>query len=174
MPERAVASQDLRAFASGEGEPLSLGGRTLLTVRAEWTGGAYCLLDQVIAPGFITAPHFHDRESQVSLVVEGRLGFWVDGDELEGGPGSCIFRPAGKPHALWNSTDQPAHMIEITTPAGRFQSCLLQLSAMIDAGTADEAAVREFAAANGTHFVDGVLDDLKRRHGLSERGGFWR
>ena len=64
--------------------------------------------------------------------------------------------------------------LEITTPAARFQSYLLELSSMIDGGEADETAVREFAAANGTHFVDGVLDDLKRRHGLSERGGFWR
>lgn len=162
------------AFASGGGQPLPLGGRTLLTVRAEWTGGAYCLLDQIVSSGFITAPHFHESEAQVSLVVAGTLGFWVDGDELEAGPGACVFRPAGKAHALWNPTREPAHMIEITSPAGPFQRYLLELASMIESGNADEATVREFAAAHGTHFVDGVLDELKQRHGLDEQGGFWR
>jgi len=173
MPD-SEGPQNLALFAPGEGQRLSLGSRTLLTVRSEWTGGAYCLLDQIIEPGFITAPHMHDMESQVSIVVEGTLGFWVDGDEFEAGTGSCVFRPAGKPHALWNPAGQPAHMLEVTTPAVEFQQYLLDLSDMIDSGTADEATVREFASAHGTHFVDGVLDDLRERHGLHVQGGFWR
>lgn len=159
---------------AGEGQPLSLGAKTVLTVRAEWTGGAYCVLDQVVAPGFITPAHYHERESQVSLVIDGQLGFWVDGDEFDAGPGATVYRPAGKAHALWNPTASPVRMIEVTTPAEDFQRYLVQLSDMIDADTADPATVRDFAAANGVHFVDGVIDELRERHGLHEEGGFWR
>ena len=159
---------------AGDGQLLSLGSRTILTVRAEWTGGAYCLLDQIVEPGFITPAHFHENESQVSLVIDGRLGFWIDGEEFEAGPGASVYRPAGKPHALWNATSSPVRMVEVTTPATGFQQYLLELSDMIDAGTADPATVRRFAAANGVHFVDGVVDELRERDGLHETGGFWR
>ena len=170
----AAGLAELAVVQPGGGQRLSIGTDVFLTVRAEWTAGAYCLLDQVVAPRFVTPPHVHERESQVSLVLDGVLGFWVDGEEFEAGPGACVYRPAGKPHALWNPGAEPVRMIEVTTPATDFQRYLLALSDMIDAGTGDPERVAAFAAENGMHFVDGVLDGLRDRHGLHAEGGFWK
>lgn len=159
----------------GGGFPLSVGQETSVLGDAALTGGAYSVLDQVVPPRLIVPPHVHAHETQVSLVLEGTLGFWVDGDVAEVGAGGYVLRPAGLPHALWNPTDAPARMLELTSPGARFEQYMRDASALMDEGAATPESIAELAAGYGIGFVDGEpLRELCERHGLSPAGGFWR
>ncbi len=159
--------------AAGTGLPLSVGSSTVIIGLAEWTDGAYNVLDQIVPAGLIVAPHVHDHEAQSAFVVTGRIGFWIDGDEFDLGAGDYILRPAGKPHSLWNSTDEPSRMLEITSPASSFERYMRALSKLADAGQAEPSRVVTLAASYGIRFVDG-LEALSARHGVSAAGGFWK
>jgi quercetin dioxygenase-like cupin family protein len=159
---------------AGEGRPLSLGQDMVVLGGAALTGGAYSVLDQVVPPRLIVPPHVHDHETQVSLVVSGTLGFWVDGDTAEVGAGGYVLRPAGRPHALWNPTDEPARMIELTSPGAAFEEYMIAASALMDSGDATPESVGALAARYGIRFIDGPLAELSERYGVSPAGGFWK
>lgn len=150
------------------GEGVRLGSDDLrLTGRAEWTGGDFMLLDQVVPPKTITRAHRHRDQSQGAYVLEGTIGFWVDGEEVEAGPGTYVVRPAGSVHALWNPTDTEARMLEVTSAATAFQE--LALAATGAVSPAEPLA--ELAARVGTAFDDEVTETLCRRHGVSTEAG---
>jgi mannose-6-phosphate isomerase-like protein (cupin superfamily) len=158
----------------GAGRPLSLGRDMFVLGGAALTAGAFSVLDQVVAPRLIVPPHLHERETQVSLVVSGTLGFWVDGDIAEVSAGGYVLRPAGHAHALWNPTDASARMLEITTPGAAFEEYMEAASALMDRGDASPGSIAALAAPYGIRFVDGPLADLCGRYGVSPAGGFWK
>jgi mannose-6-phosphate isomerase-like protein (cupin superfamily) len=156
----------LISFDVDEGTPLAMAPHSYLTGRAEWTGGAYCITGSVLAPGAVVPPHVHDREAQATIVISGSVGTWVDGHDEVVGAGGYSYRPAGLPHALFNPTAEPARFLEVTSPGARFQDYMLALSALIEAGDADPAAVRALAGGHGMTFLDEPLHELRERHGL--------
>ncbi|MDO8210136.1 cupin domain-containing protein [Conexibacter sp. CPCC 206217] len=167
VPDRLVG------FGPGEGLPLAMG--PFLRGRAEWTAGAYCITDQVIPPRFFAPIHRHAHESQVVLVVSGRVGFYVEGsDEIELPGGSYAYRPAGLMHALWNPTDEPAHVIELTSPGAGFQAYMLAVSELMATGRGSREAVQARAREAGIEFSDAQQDELCARHGVSPSAAFWR
>ncbi len=159
---------------AGGGTPLSQGAATFILGSASLSDGSYSVLDQIVPPRLIVPPHVHEHETQVSIVLEGTIGFWVDGDEAEVGAGAYVSRPRGRAHALWNPTDEPARMLELTNPGDRFEEYMLAASALIDAGDATPATVAELAEPYGIRFVEGPLAELSDRYGVSPAGGFWK
>jgi quercetin dioxygenase-like cupin family protein len=150
------------------GQGQALGSEDLhLIGRAEWTGGDFMVIDQVVPPKTITRAHHHRDQSQAAYVLEGRICFWVDGEEVEAGPGTYVVRPAGSVHALWNPTDVDARMLEVTSAATGFQELALVATG---AETAAEP-LAELAVRVGTAFDDEVTEELCRRHGVSPEGG---
>lgn len=169
------AHRHMVVVEAGAGFPLSLGQDTFVLGEAARTDGAYSVLDQVVPARLIVPPHLHERETQVSLVLAGMLGFWVDGELAEVGAGGYVLRPAGRPHALWNPTDEPARMIELTSPGASFEAYMRKASALVETGEATPQSVAALAAGYGIRFVDDEpLRELCERHGLSPAGGFWR
>lgn len=164
----------LQVAAAGAGLPLSVGESTFVAGLAAWSEGAVSVLDQIVSPGLIVPPHLHEHESQASYVVSGRIGFWVDGEEVEVGPGGYVHRPVGKPHSLWNKTDEPARMLEITYPGTGFERYMRAMSELMDSGAADPESVAALAAEYGVHFVAEPFAGLCERHGVSPAGGFWK
>ena len=61
----------------------------------------------VVPPGRNITPHTHAQEDELFDVVEGTGTFEVDGRSFAGGPGRCVFVPAGTPHALRNDAETP-------------------------------------------------------------------
>lgn len=167
-------TSSLQSFAAGEGVTLSVGASTVLVGPAEWSGGTFNVMDQIVPAGLLVPPHVHEHEAQVAFVISGAIGFWVDGEELELTAGGYIHRPAGKPHALWNATAEPARMLEITSPAAGFEEYMRGVSDLTDTGRATPAAVAELAAGYGITFVPERMDELGQRHGVSPAGGFWK
>jgi len=157
----------------GEGEPQSIGQMTQLMGREEWTAGAYCIHDQMMAPRLMSAVHAHARDDQVAWVLEGALVCWVDGVEREVQAGGYALRPAGLPHAMWNASEEPARFLEITSPGARHQHYMARLSALIDSGEANAATVGALATEFGITFYPDETERLHERLGLPV-GGFWK
>jgi len=158
----------LLVVSHGEGEPL-LGGKMIC--RSGWTHEHTCIFDQEIAPGLLTPAHRHEVETQCAYVVAGTIGFWVDGEEAEVSAGGFVVRPAGKTHALWNPTDEPAQMLEITTPGKRFQRFQQELRDFHAAAGGAEDLVA-LAARYGTHLAPEVTVELCARHGVDAFPGY--
>lgn len=153
----------------GTGDPIP--GATLIG-RAEWVDGAVCILDQTVPPGVLIAAHIHDRETQLAYVVSGTLTFYVDDEEETVSEGGLVVRPAGSVHALWNATDEPARMVEITTPATNWQAFVLELEALFARGDADPEELVTLSERYGTRLTPDVTKALALRHGLTTGVGY--
>lgn len=154
----------------GAGQPLSVANVSLMA-RAAWTDGGFCVFDQLVEPMTITPAHSHREETQGAYVISGTIGFWVDGDETVAAAGSYVVRPAGSVHSLWNPTSKPGRMLEITSPATRYQKFVLELEALLQAGAPAPGAIAELAAGYGTIFDEAVTRELCSRHGVAVEGG---
>jgi quercetin dioxygenase-like cupin family protein len=137
------------------------------------TSRAYFMVEQPIAPRLLVAPHVHRNEDQVSYVLEGTLGFRVGDEEILAPAGSAVFRPRGVPHSLWNPNDEPARMLEITSP-GDVEAYFRRFGALSETGMPDPDAIRSLAAEYGIAYVDEWVPELSQRHGVTLKGGFWR
>jgi mannose-6-phosphate isomerase-like protein (cupin superfamily) len=154
----------LIVVAPGAGEPIPA---AALIGRAEWTGGLVCVLEQTVEPGVLVAAHRHTDETQGAYVLSGEIAFWVDGEETLAPAGSYVVRPAGTVHALWNPTAAPARMLEVTSPAERWQAFALALKAFHAGGSGGPAELVALAQAYGTHLHPEVTQELADRHGVT-------
>jgi mannose-6-phosphate isomerase-like protein (cupin superfamily) len=159
--------------ARGEGEPHSIGQMTLLVGRAEWTAGAYNVMDQIAAPRLMSAVHSHAQEDQVAFVLEGTMSCWVAGREVEVAAGGYVLRPAGIPHAMWNAGETPIRFLEITSPGTSFEEYVRRLGALIDSSEANADSVGVLARDFGITFFPAETEELSTRLGLPV-GGFWK
>jgi mannose-6-phosphate isomerase-like protein (cupin superfamily) len=154
---------------AGSGTRLPGPAPVFLIARSEWTDGRVCVIDQVMPPKSITPAHRHTVEAQGAYVLSGTLGFWVDGVEETVSAGGYLLRPAGSVHTQWNSSDEPAHLVEITSPAAGFQEFVLAIAAHVASGGGGEG-IRAIADAHGTTFFEDVTAELCRRYGVSTAG----
>ncbi len=74
------------------GDPASAVDRYL--VESSDTAGSVALVEHIVAPRVLAAPlHRHSREDEFSVVLEGRLGVFQDGDEVVATAGDVVFKP---------------------------------------------------------------------------------
>ena len=60
---------------------------------------------------------FHKEKDEAWYVLEGRLGFRLDGESVEAGPGEVVFAARGSAHSFWNAGGAaPARYILVMTP----------------------------------------------------------
>ncbi|WP_158087163.1 cupin domain-containing protein [Mycobacterium aquaticum] len=140
---------------------------------ADWTAGAYTMMEQRIAPRLLVPPHTHAFDDHVSYVISGRIGFRTGDKEYELKAGESIFRPRGVPHTLWNPSDDTAVMLELTSP-GRLEEYIGELRALGYANQATSENVAELARRYGVEFDTAWVDDLCARHGVIAGASFWQ
>lgn len=102
----------------GEGEAL-FGGRIVLKAALP----ELTITETVVPdarPG--AAPHVHREHADAFYVLEGRLGFLVDHEEHELGPGGTVYAPPGVVHGFRSIS--PARFLNLHTPDGRFADAL--------------------------------------------------
>ncbi len=117
-----------------------------LSVRVDpsTTGGAFCFIDTVNAPGFGPPRHRH-RETEVFRVMEGRYLFEVDGAQFYAEEGDVVTVPGGAAHAFVNVTDRPARQYILIAPGLDAKAFFLGLAGVMRDGRPDTTALNVFA-----------------------------
>ncbi len=99
----------------GEGEKTS--SDMIIKARCEDMAGDFSVMEGVIHPKELLAPHTHEHEAQMVIVLSGELEFEVggkDGLRFAAPAGSYIIKPQGIMHAFWNVKDVESRYIELS------------------------------------------------------------
>lgn len=86
-------------------------------------GGSSISLAEWVAPPapdgqreYVAPFHRHLEDDEAWYVLEGRMGFYLDGEEVEVGPGGAAMARAGVVHTYWNAgTDQARYVLVMNT-----------------------------------------------------------
>jgi mannose-6-phosphate isomerase-like protein (cupin superfamily) len=78
---------------------------------AEWADEGETSRERPIAP-----LHLHRSEDEAWYVLEGRLGFLLDGEAIEAPAGRAVIAKAGTSHAYWNAGDGRARYVVVMGP----------------------------------------------------------
>jgi quercetin dioxygenase-like cupin family protein len=71
-------------------------------VAAQQTNNNISIFEEVTAPGFGPPLHSHLAQLEIFHIIRGRHKFRLGDQEIEAGPGDCVFIPAGVPHTFKN------------------------------------------------------------------------
>ena len=168
-----MATELKTVIEAGEGESVWLGGVGVdFKIPGEMTGGAFSIVEHPLDPGRLIPPHIHYREDELSYVVRGEVGVRIGDRDYVAGPGSYVFKPRGIPHTFWNAGPEPAHLVEIISPAG-FENFFAELGELAASCPPEELPERRAALAleYDHHFVHPEwVPELESRHGLRVLG----
>ncbi|HKP88356.1 MAG TPA: cupin domain-containing protein [Thermoleophilaceae bacterium] len=167
--ETATATDVKIVTEPGEGDSVSLGGVGVdFKISGEVTGGAFSIVEHPLDPGRLIPPHIHYKEDELSYVVRGEVGVRIGDRDFVAGPGSYVFKPRDVPHTFWNAGPEPAHLIELITPAG-FEEFFARLGELVATCTPEELPERraELAREYDHYFVHPEwVPELQEKHGL--------
>jgi mannose-6-phosphate isomerase-like protein (cupin superfamily) len=90
----------------------------IVRLSGEGSEGRFELLEFLMPPGDMTPLHVHTHQSQTTYVLEGEVTFWLPGKTVVCGPGECCHQPAGMPQTEKVTSDGPARVLDINSPAG--------------------------------------------------------
>jgi quercetin dioxygenase-like cupin family protein len=135
------------------------------------TGGVLSVVEHPFAVGALVPPHVHTKEDEISIVIEGEIGFRSEDQEVVLGKGGYIVKPHGEVHAMWNAGSTPARMIEIITPAG-FEDFFREIDALGASGAIDMESVGALAERYALPFAEpDWLPDVIARYNLTPPAG---
>jgi mannose-6-phosphate isomerase-like protein (cupin superfamily) len=135
-------------------------------------GSSASVFEVLVPPGFDVGAHSHGHSEEFFYILAGELDVfafeplkrteegWTDWESPDGdlvvraGAGSCLFVPAGCPHAFRNPTGEPARMLFQSYPSPNHERYFEELSDIWSAGgqSVDSQAVQR----------------LRDRYGLSQ------
>jgi mannose-6-phosphate isomerase-like protein (cupin superfamily) len=133
-----------------------------VTFKITGTHGSFAsCFEVVVPPGFDVGAHTHDRAKEFFYILEGELDVfafeptgrtadgWKDWESSDGdrvvraGVGSCMFVPAGCPHAFTNPTKKPTRMLFQCAPPPDHERYFEELCDILSASQAvDSRAVQ--------------------------------
>jgi quercetin dioxygenase-like cupin family protein len=117
------------------------------------SGGRISIVEHPFDVGALVPPHVHTLEDEISIVLEGQIGYRSDDQEVVLGPGGYIVKPRNEVHAMWNAGKTRARMIELIAPAG-FEGFFRELTDMTAAGPFDLAAAAQISQRYGLQFAE--------------------
>jgi len=136
--------------AAHQGRPVGPG--ISYKVSADRLNGAISLFEGVLPPSAFVDLHTHSHEDECSHILSGHLTFLVGDERIEAGPGSYVLKPREVPHAFWNATQEPARVLEITSP-GNLDDYYPQLMALFkSAPQSNGEAVKQLAERYGIRY----------------------
>jgi quercetin dioxygenase-like cupin family protein len=139
----------------GEGRVLrAFGEEVTLLLDGQRTAGKFTMWTEVTPPGGGPPLHYHAGEEELFYVISGRVGFLVNDNWHEVGPGGTAFMPRGLVHTFKNVGDQHSSMLVMTMPSGfeRFFARCAEESAR-PGEPPEMARLVEIGAEHGIHFV---------------------
>lgn len=89
----------------------------VIKARTEDMAGDFSVMEGVIYPKELLAPHTHEHEAQLVYIITGELEFEVGGEggmRFSAPAGSYIIKPRGIMHAFWNNKDVESRYIELS------------------------------------------------------------
>ncbi len=117
------------------------------------TGQQLTLWTNVTPPGGGPPPHYHLREDELFVVLEGKARFYDKGQWTDVPVGGVVFAPRGSVHTFQNVGDTPLRMQITATPSGFdqfFARCAEEFSR---GGPPDMARLVKISADYGIHYV---------------------
>ena len=87
-----------------------LGGLYEVKISSAETGGALTLIEMTVPVGDGPPPHTHPGD-EIVCVVEGTLSYEIDGETVEGGPGSVFYLPKGTKERFVPTGDKPLRLL---------------------------------------------------------------
>src|SRR5215475_6680749 len=92
--------------APGEGQAVwFLRNRMTIKATAASTGGAFGLVESLVAPGFSPPLHVHHREDESFWVLEGEVSMQCGERTFRATAGSFVFLPRDVPHTFVVESD---------------------------------------------------------------------
>lgn len=101
------------------------GERAVVRVGTEDSGGELLVAELFVRPGgAVAGEHVHPVIHEWFTVLEGRVGFRLDGRESVAPVGEHLHVPPGMAHDWWNAGDEEARVIVEISPAARFEEAI--------------------------------------------------
>jgi quercetin dioxygenase-like cupin family protein len=153
-----VANLTATAAASDEGEALwGLGGLLLVKIPAASTGGRFAVLEERVTRGVASPAHVHPEDEETFIVLAGELSLWIEGERIEGRPGSVVYVPPGLVHAWRVESDEARTLVVTTAQHERFyRACSTPAPAAVQppmAGQVDLSVIGPAAESHGVHLL---------------------
>ncbi|TNY34305.1 cupin domain-containing protein [Pelagovum pacificum] len=76
----------------------------------------FCLVEALVPVGAGAPPNHHAGETEAFYVLDGQIGFMVEGEEILAGPGDYVAIPDGAVHAFQAVGDGPARILILNAP----------------------------------------------------------
>jgi quercetin dioxygenase-like cupin family protein len=80
------------------------------------TGGVYCLVESLTAPGAGAPPNRHPGEDEAFYVLDGTFEFTVEGETITATSGQFVKIPDGAVHAFRNAGEKPGRLLILNSP----------------------------------------------------------
>ena len=90
----------------------------LVHVTGEESDQRYSVVEFLMPPNDMTPLHLHQHDSQTIYVLEGEVTIHLPGVTRVLRRGECIYQPAGVPQTERVTSDGPARVLDINSPAG--------------------------------------------------------
>ena len=109
------------------------------------TGGELLVMeDHWTRPGHVVPRHVHPGIEERWTVIQGTVGYTVDGVETIAGPGDSVVAPAGVPHSARDAGNGEVLVRIEMRPPLRWEDFVRQLFALAGEGLEDEVGARSF------------------------------
>jgi mannose-6-phosphate isomerase-like protein (cupin superfamily) len=153
-----------------QARPLLISGKPSVLLESMAAGGSLCIFEQRVGPRILGMPHTHSYEDQVVYVVDGEIGHRIGDQDLFAEAGAVVFKPRGITHALFNRTDEPALILEITVP-GRLLEYFDAVDALARSAERPSAeTVNQLARQYGLNFDEELIPAIEDQHGVTWPG----
>ena len=137
-------------------------------VEAADSEGRLAMIEVEIPPRTLVKPHQHSREDEFTLVLEGTIGGRLGGETMDAIPaGSFLVKPRNVPHALWNTTDETARIVEVVAPAGLERYFEEVAPILLGRGPGWADRFYETASRYGLTILDDWSNELQARYGIT-------
>jgi quercetin dioxygenase-like cupin family protein len=105
--------------------------------------GKYCLVECVVPVGAGAPPNHHAGETEGFFILDGQVGFVIDGSETLARKGDFIPIPDGAVHAFQAVGDAPARLLILNSPGNMHEAFFTGIGTVLPNGQTDLPAPSE-------------------------------